>query len=79
MTGKRYLTTEAAVQAGYFNSQRQAAERRHRRLPPRFYKPSGPTGPALYSVDDLEAWVQSGEVPTVDTLPRRQRFGTGDD
>ena len=54
---KKFLSAREAVEAGYFQSIKTAANRRWRNLPPRWTTPAG-CNRALYAVEDLEEWVK---------------------
>ena len=65
---KRYLTAREAVAAGYFGSEKQAANLRCQRRGPPFYRTptKGRGGRIVYDRQELETWLRKGRVLTIE-------------
>jgi hypothetical protein len=69
---KKWLTRKEAVEAGYFTSEKNAANMASQRIGPPFYRPRG-GGKVRYRREDLEKWLERGVVLTTDSDQVRER------
>jgi len=69
---KKLLTTREAVEEGFFSSMQTAANLRHKKTGPRYYRPTSRR--ILYRRSDLEDWVNRGMILTEDYIPRANKL-----
>lgn len=74
---KRWITPKEAVEEGFFQSEKTAANLRSLRQGPPFSKPPGRRR-IIYDRHDLESWVLRGRQLTDSSLPWSQRAGRED-